>query len=313
VPDWLRLAVLNTNSSTAADTASFGLLSGTGLSVDAAGTWSVHGSPPVVERSAKTVVVGGSRWARYQADGLRARQRTGAGTPAQWSASDSSAWAGSLLPRMVPDLTPLSGRNPVLDDALSYLRNWDHAYDPASIGAVLFEQWMQVYRTEIGRLPVASDSAFFAGPRRRRTFQRAVDTLVHRYGPDVRRWRWERRAAARRYFPVWSADTLVSVDLSPFSTTRFAPLSRPGRGHASALSGGPALVDPLSLGPAPTTWEGWMWAGTSRLTVRRPRFNPSAFFARSLRSRRPSAPASVSQTPISQTTLLVPGPSDENR
>ncbi len=314
---WTAVANLRT-SRAPLDSSAFRLFQGSGLTIDTAGAWSVRGQPKVVERGLGTVLVGNSSWARHQAEALRSHWTGGVVDPARWSRSDSSTWAGALLPRMLPDLAPLSDTDPIVTDALSYLRNWDHIYEPASIGAVLFEQWMRAYRAEIGRLPVASDSAYMAGPRLRRTFRQAVALLADRHGADVRRWRWERVAPDRRYFPVWSADSLSQqhrqrpdsrregLELSPLNTTRFAPLDRPGRGHASTLAGGPTLVDPLPIGPAPTHWDGWVRAGSSNLTVRRLRFDPSAFFARSFLPRRLPAPVSISQTPITETTHLVP-------
>ena len=302
---WTDLAIKNAAYGES-DAASFHLFDGNGLSLNADGNWTVQGEPSIVERSPGSILVGGSDWSHHKADVLRAHRTSPSFDPARWSRSDSSSWAGALLSRLLPALDPLSGTAPVLDDALSYLRNWDHAYEPASIGAVVFEQWMRAYRAEIGRLPVASDSAYMAGPRGRRTFQNAIATLVQRYGTDVRRWRWERVAPDHRYFPVWSADSLVATDLSPLNTTQFAPLDKPGWGHASTLAGGPTLVDPLPIGPAPTAWDGWMTRGAPDLTVRRQRFDPSAFFARSLLPRDPPEPVSVGQASVSKTTRLVP-------
>jgi len=282
------------------------LVRGDGLALNANGEWTVRGAPSIVERGSGSIVVGRSDWARHQAAALRAHRATSPVAPGRWSRSDSSTWAASLLPRMLPDLAPLSDTSPLLTEALSYLRNWDHSYEPASIGAVVFEHWMRFYQADIGGRPVPTDAAFFAAPRRRRTFQQAVQYLASQYGRDVRQWRWERIAAERRHYPVWSVDSLVAQDLSPLSGTRYAALIRPGRGHASSLSGGPSLVDPPRLGPAPTHWDGWMRSGNATLTVRRLRFDPSAFFARSLLSREPPSPVSVTDAPIRRTTTLVP-------
>lgn len=306
---WLTQANLRAPSdSPRTNLPSFRLIRGTGLIVDSTGNWTVQGQPPVVERAENSVLVGRSPWAEYQAEALQARGPAGSVDPTRWSRSDSSTWAATLLPRMLPDLVPLLGESPIIDDALSYLRNWNYKYHPFSIGAVLFERWMRAYRKEIGRLPSPSDSTYLAASRRRKAFRRAVDTLAAQYGTDVRRWRWEQVAPDRRYFPVWSADSLVSADLRSLSTTQFAPLERPGHGHPSALAGGPTLVDPPPMGPAPTRWDGWMRSGDPTLTVRRLRFDPSALFARPLLPRRASGPepVSVSQAPVRRTTRLVP-------
>ncbi len=307
VPQWLAHAGLWADPLPLDSVASaFRLFSGSGLTMDSTGEWAVRGQPPVVERGPGMVLVGRSSWAQHQADGLRARRAPASLNPSLWSANDSSTWAATLLPRLLPALAPLDGSDPVYDDALSYLRNWDFVYEPASIGAVVFERWMQACQAEMGRMPSAADSTVLSPSRRRQAFRRAVNLLADRYGTDVRQWRWERVAQSQHYFPVWSADSLIVADLSPMSTTQFAPLDRPGRGHASTLAGGPTLVDPLSIGPAPRRWEGWVGDDESGLTVRRLRFDPSAFFARSLLPREPPPPTSVSEAPITLTTRLVP-------
>lgn len=308
VPRWIAHAGLRSDPPPIDSVASaFRLFSGSGLTMDSSGAWTVRGRPPVVERGSGMVLVGRSSWARHQADGLQDQRATASLNPERLGASDSSTWAAALLPRLLPDLAPLEDAESPYDDALSYLRNWDFVYEPASIGAVVFERWMEACQTEKGRMPSAADSTVVSASRRRQAFRRAVDTLAAQYGPDVRRWRWERVAQTQRYFPVWSADSLVAADLSDLSGTQFAPLGRPGRGHASTLAGGPTLVDPPPIGPAPGQWDGWMRGGESDLTVRRLRFDPSAFFARSLLPREPPPSVSVSEAPIKQTTQLVPG------
>jgi hypothetical protein len=212
-----------------------------------------------------------------------------------------------MLPGMRAALDRLDTTHPQFQDVVTYLRNWDYTYNATSIGATLFDQWMRAYRADLGRVPIPRDTAaYFATYRQHRALLRAVDTLRTRFGPDVRRWRWERAVPDRRYFPVWSADSLVSADLSDLSTTRYAPLERSGRGHPSALAGGPSLVDPPSTAPSPTTWEGWMGPGSAPITVRRYRYDPTATFARSrIRRARPS-PVPLSADSTRHTTLLLP-------
>jgi hypothetical protein len=165
---------------------------------------------------------------------------------------------------------------------------------------------MLTYKKQYGRRPAAPTLDSVAAVRYREAFRQAIADLADRYGTDVRQWRWERVAAQRRQFPVWSADSLVATDLSSLSTTRFAALDQPGRGHASALSGGPTLVDRPRLGPAPASWEGWTWSDSPNLTVRRLRFDPSDLFARSLLSREHPDPVLVSGPPTQRMTQLVP-------
>lgn len=312
IPSWIDTATLRAPSSSSdEEAASFHLFRGAGLSLDSTGNWAVQGEPNVVERGPETILVGNSPWAQHQSDGLQGLAKVSPVDPERWSARDSSTWAAGLLPRLVPDLSPLEGTDSTYDDALSYLRNWNFVYEPASIGAVLFEEWMRAYRAEIGGTAAPSDSTYLAAPRRRQSFRRAVERLIDRYGADVRQWRWERVASNRLHFPVWSADSLVAADLSSLSTTRYASLARPGRGHVSALAGGPSLVDPLSLGPAPTRWEGWMQSKHPHLSVRRLRFDPSAFFAHSFLPRQRPPSVSVTEAPVTETTQLVPSQPEE--
>ncbi|PSQ80181.1 MAG: penicillin amidase [Bacteroidetes bacterium QS_1_63_11] len=305
VPRWLRVA----NLSGAPDTSEpppFALHKGSGLTVNHSGAWTVRGQPAVVDRGPNFVFVGRSPWARHQADALQAQTGGVPLAPAQWSVSDSSTWAARLLPRLRPALEPIADTDSTVDEARSYLRNWDFVYEPASIGAVVFERWMLAYTKQYGRRPSATTLDSVTAVRYREAFRQAIADLTDQYGTDVRQWRWERVAAQRRQFPVWSADSLVATDLSSLSTTRFAALDQPGRGHASALSGGPTLGDRPRLGPAPASWEGWTWSDSPNLTVRRLRFDPSDFLARSLLSRERPNPVSVSEAPTQRTTQLVP-------
>ena len=201
----------------------------------------------------------------------------------------------------------LSETTPAYQNAVTYLQNWDYVYDPSSIGGTIFDQWMRTYRRELGHIPTLADTtAYFATYRQRRALRRALDTLRAQFGPDVRQWRWERAVSDRRFFPVWSADSLVSANLEDLRTTRYAPLTRSGRGHPSALAGGPSLVDPPPIGPAPTAWEGWTAPPDSTLVVRRHHYDPTALFARSrLRRTRPS-PVRLSPDSITTSTLLLP-------
>jgi len=301
---WLDRAGLSEPN---ADAASFTLFRADGLTLRPGGEWSVEGRPAVVDSTAGTVMVGQSPWTRAQAQALQNR-RSAADTlaPQVWSTSDSSAWAGGLFPHLRPALEQRSEADGPLRSALPYLRNWDFHYAPTSIGALLFDQWMREYRTGLGHVPTLADTAaYFGRYRQRKALRRALDTLTARFGTDVRRWRWEEGIADRRSFPVWSADSLVSADLSDLHTTRYAPIEGRARGHPSTLSGGPSLVDPPPVAASPDTWTGWTRPGDS-MTVRRYRYEPDAARPRS-RNRTERPPARGLSVPESgPTTLLVP-------
>ncbi len=295
--------------STGGSAPSFDLWEADGLEVDRRGRRTVLGTPAVVERGSSLVLVGQSRWAPSQAQTLSDRvARADTVTPGLWSASDSSAWAARLFPHLRPTLQQAAATPESVRSAIPYLRNWDFRYSPTSIGALVFEQWMTQYRTELGHVPTVADTAaYFARYRQRRALRRALDTLAARLGPDVRRWRWEQGVSDRRFFPVWSADSLVSASLQDLRSTRYAPLVRRARGHPSAPAGGPSLVAPPAVAPAPDAWAGWTQPGTA-MTVRRHRYNPKAPLARSrLQTERPPARTLSGEVAVDSTTL-VPGP-----
>lgn len=291
---------------TARSDTGFRLFDGVGLVVDAAGQHRVLGAPPAIHQNSRRVLVGRTPWLRYQAariDSLLALKAPV--SPARWTASDSSAWAAQTLQSVLPSLAPMGpGDSETVRDALAYVRNWNAVYDRASIGASIFDTWMRVYRDRIGALPTADDSTFFADVLRRRAFSQAVDTLLASQGTDLRQWRWERVAPDRRFFPVWSADSLVATDLSDLASTRYAALDRPGRGHASTLSGGPALVD--GSRPAPTTWTAWTDPARSTLTARRLRFDPGRFLNRPLMDGARPAPVRLDVPDDASATTLHP-------
>ena len=303
-PAWLqRLRLAPDTTST-----TFHLLRGDGLEVSDRGEWTVTGQPPVVQRTDTSgILVGANKWAQNQATHLRALLEGGTRLQAgRWAEQDSSTWASALLPRMLSGLPNQPQVDSTTQSALTYLRNWDYIYESSSIGATIFEHWARRYQLRIDTLPTAEGRPYFAALRQRRALQEAVDTLRSTFGPDLRRWRWERVVPEERVVPVWSADSLVDQDLHDMSTTQYAPVRRPGHGHPSALGGGTSLLDPLPHGPAPTTWSGWTNPTRTTLRARRLRFDPTAPLARSRIPDGPPSPVTLRTVDTPHTTVLVP-------
>lgn len=312
IPQWLgRAGLLSLNG----EETRFRLFEADALELFSDGRMRVRGRPPVViqDRSRQQIVIGQSHWATFQAESLRRRFDPAARMNLRaWSVNDSSTWAGHLLQGLSPALPQSSRSDSLVRIATSYLQNWNHTYEASSVAATIFDQWMRAYRRVLGAVPTPADTnAYFGHYRQRRAFYRAIDTLSARYGRDIRRWRWERAVPDRRYFPVWSADSLVNADLEDLHATQYAPLTRPGQGHPSTLAGGRSLVPRSPLPPAPTTWSGWTSPNNETLVVRRHHYNPRALFARSYVTRTRPSPIRLSRNRTSHTTRLVPAGSDE--
>jgi len=287
----------------------FRLLQAGGMTADSSGSFSLFGTPARAIRFEQGLAASGApAWTPYLAEQVQGRlAQTTADTtaaaadplrPPQWVRADSSAWAAQLAPDMLASIDSLSRtrsgtftyeeRTDVFGRAIRYLRNWNFAYDRASIGASIFDTWVALYRQETGRLPavrsrvdslVASDSLRVLEDRRRfRLLSSAVSRLARRHGQDVEQWRWETVAPDTRYFPGWS-DARSARRLRALADTRYAPIDIPGGGHPSTLHWGAA---PAALGmPAPAAYEAWISTDQwQTLYVRRRRFDTSTPFGR---------------------------------
>ena len=260
------------------------------------------GPTPFLFRGDGVTIVGRSAWTEPVAQALLRQEDRRAAAETQ---SDTSAWAAEILEDVLPHLQTLESETGPVQEALTYLQNWDATFERASIGASVFDEWMRAYAYNAPpeqehvrlRLPARAgvisdslrpDTTYFAAHRQRRAFRRAVERLVEEHGPDLRQWRWERVAIDRRSFPVWSAGEWIDRDLSSLATTRYAPIDVPGRGHRSTPSGGPTLLSRTVPSPA-ATWTAWTSPERRSLVVRRSVFDVSDFFARPfLRRDRPA-------------------------
>lgn len=290
--------------------ASFQVYEGDGLVMSRDGSAQVVGSPQFIHRHARGIAVGNSPWSRFAAerlDSLDAAAPSSLDEPVGLN-DYHSTWAASLAPALTDAAVSVPDQPPLVTDALAFLRNWDYRYDRASIAASIFDTWTQTYRDSLGLLPEASvpDSALEINLVRYEILVEAVADLAERFGEDPSQWRWEEIEPHRYFFPVWSSDSLTSVDLSGLAATRYAPIDLPGAGHATTLDYGPSRIRPGPDGPA--QWAGWTsTAGWDSFHFRTRRFPANRFFGRYLVSERIPAPAVVpAPGAVRYTTTLIP-------
>ncbi len=286
LPAWLALL--------AGSTATFRLLAGDGLLLTDAG-YRLLGQPPVVEPLGEGVLIGQTDWHRWIA--RRLRTLPSSTTPPNDAVS---AWAQEQLSLLLPALDTLTSSDSLTREAYTLLRNWNAAYDAASIGATIFDHWLFQYRQRSGTsaLQEPPDSLHILYARLLvATFREAVDTLAHRLGPDLNLWRWERAHPRRLAFPIWSHLT----DLP--AATRYAPLVLPGEGHPSTIRWGYSPL--LQERPAPAFWEGWTIAPGTFFYVRRLWPEVDHFLARYRLSARVTATALQDTAPL-RTLRLTP-------
>mgnify|MGYP006273024823 CR=1 FL=1 len=277
------------------DTTRLRLFTGEGLSIAPNGTRRVHGSPPFQLRLPNAGrLLGGSAWATDQANALRHDSLSLRASPAAWMQRDSSTWAAQQMKIWGPALAPLAhpDTDPAVRDAYTYLQNWNHRFNASSIGASLFERWMQAIHRRAGPQPLNprhTDTRTADSVRgrpqptsrvARAAFVDAVRHLRRTYGADLRQWRWERVLPGDCMFPVWSADSLVVQDVSGMATTHFAPVPCRRNGHPSTPTGGPSLVSPAWPTASPLRWRGWTNPQRRDMSFRRMRFAPGRFLAR---------------------------------
>lgn len=290
----------------------FRLLDGHALRLGSDGSWSTLGAPPVSESLQEGQFIAASPWAAYAAELLRT-QDPGEALLRTWIDDTYSVWAARTAPGLLSHLTSIDSTT-AADEALTYLRNWDFAYDRSSIAASIFDTWLSFYQDTTGALPQPTprtDSTFVPDPILQHTFERTVALLLDRFGPDLRQWRWEEVQSDRLLFPLWSADSLGKDAAGESAPARFAPLDLPGYGHPTTIAWGPSPI--TGALPAPAAWEGWIqldhW---DALMTRRRTLAPYRPLGRYLLSDRMPDPVTLhTLPPDAETTRLVPVGSKE--
>lgn len=290
------------------DGAAFDLFRGDGMMMGSDGSITVTGEPQVHVPIGGGRLIGNSVWSRHLAERLDSLSAPDVPNQTVDVLSDiESAWAASLAPPMTDAAIAVPEHAHLVTEALTYLRNWDFAYDRASIAASIFDRWVTVYRDSLGRLPepTVPDSALGENLVRYEALVRTVDLLSQEYGDDLTTWRWEIVQPHRYFFPAWSADTLIT-EVSG-SSTRYAPIEVPGSGHPTTPHFGPSrLTDTLD---APARWEAWVsTTDWDAFRFRARQFPANRFFGRYLVSDRPPEPRTARDAArLVHSVTLTPG------
>lgn len=269
--------------------AAFRLFTGDGL-WHTGNNASILGAPQRIDSLASGgVLTGNTPWMGYLADHMDSLFTS---LPAQlnpkvWPSACYNPWAASFAPgffeqiKDAPDL-----QTPLYQDAITYLRNWDFAYTSSSIGAAIFEGWLD----QLG-LPQASNRLAFTdslnAPQLREAFKQTVNDLNSQFGADLSQWRLEHTRPVRRFYAAWVADSLYSADKTPLSATNYAPLIFPGKGDVATLCTGSFRSTDNT--PVSVAWESWKTTRADKHAMYwRKNVTPESFLERYLISNRPS-------------------------
>ncbi len=187
--------------------------------------------------------------------------------PRIWFSDTFSGWAARIVPPLIASSdTSWTGS---VEEAVTYLRNWDYTFDGSSIAAAIFASWAEDVRDIRGSWPLPEPVTTATGPSRsdvavelsHRTvlLNRTVERMLSQYGPDMSTWRWERVNASAKHYPILGSRRGASA--------RFLPVSVRGRGHPSTPEWGPAAIRD-TLKPS-HLWEVWAAATLDDWTYRR--------------------------------------------
>ena len=235
---------------------SFNLLDGNGLLTKDA-TWTLLGSPPEVHSFHDGLLIGASEWTYYQASRInQILQAPIPASPDHWPKDCVNTWADEKARFLVNDY--LLRRSPPLKpsykDALTYLRNWDYAYDKSSIGATIFESWLRTLPDSLYQ-QVVSQTLSPANPLPAKLWHQSVDTLVSKYGRDLSKWRLEDTNPIYRWYPAWFTHPHLEHPDIHLANTVFYPLNFPGQGDAATLCWGSFTSDQGLTVSA--RWDSW--------------------------------------------------------
>ena len=285
----------------------FHLLEGHGL-LNHDSTWTILGDPPYVHELQGGILISGSPWTQHHANRLNQLLSSNlAVDPEYWPADCRSTWAEEHATFLIEDYLRLkmNATEPAYENAYTYLRNWDFSYGTSSIGATIFESWMQTLPDSLRRkvlshqIPVSSNAPVVY-------LQQAIDSLYTHFGSDLSKWRLDITSPVYRSYPAWNADSLFSLPRTPLSQSIYAPLSFPGKGHASTLCWGSYLSEEGYT--VSSRWESWTHStgDTARFRWRKHQ-TPNTMLGRHLIASHPSTLFSYDENnKVKQTTVLKP-------
>lgn len=235
---------------------SFQLFDGDGLFVDTSIT--VLGTPALEADAEDGHLIGNGPWGEAIAEGWQYHlEQNATVTPAAWRDDGFSLWAQETATALVELLESQPFISEPAAEGLTYLENWNHAYEPNSIAATIFDRWSARFQAEFDIPPDAevAEASWHEREEYHRFLEETVEALRTDYGDDPSRWRWQDVMEQERLYPVWGEDSPVSVD----GSRNFPPQMLPGEHHPSTLAWGPsALLNGLT---SPSSWEGWLLLG----------------------------------------------------
>ena len=282
----------------------FSLFDGNGL-ITRDSTWSLLGNPMYVYQLKQGVLVGNNAWSSYQASRLNhLLEEPTQAHPEQWAEDCHNDWAEEHATFLLQEyLLRRISFEEEYTDALTYLRNWDFSYSPSSIGAIIFDSWLQnlpdtLYLKIIQKELPPSDTLA------RTYLQQSITSLKDTFGKDLSKWRLDITKPIHRNYPAWNADSLFTPRKFNVSHTLYAPLTFPGRGHASTLCWGSFLSDDQL--DVSARWDAWTTTNENQFAYNwRKQDASDSFLGKYLISNSPSTTSSsrIMQSIIATTTI----------
>ncbi len=230
----------------------FRLQDGLLLSVSRSGLFTTESPEGWQHRFAGGVLVERSPWTTYHVERLNTLIRRGDSLSTdRWPTDTFSPWAEEIVPGLLETLPSEPLGPDRVSAALTYLRNWDYRFEPASIAGSIIDAWAWAYTQRTGVFPtaaaIAADTTFEVTAAS--ALRSAVQDLERRFGADLGTWRWERAQEAVRQKPFW---TYFDDSRQWFADTRYAPERPLGVGHPSTLSWGATSE---AAGDPPAAWD----------------------------------------------------------